>query len=261
MSRPLTVLVNVGPWLPVPPKGYGGIETVVATLVPPLRAAGVRVVLATVGPTTLPADGYLRIMDEPQFARIAAPYNQASGIAHAHMHAVVEYLREDTSVDVVHDHLEVVGPAVLAAMGDDAPPVLQTLHWDLRKHPDFYSSFDGHGRVAFAAVSQSQLDRAPQRLRAQTLGVVPLAVPQVPALGLPRGRHALLLARITRDKGQDVAARICRAAGVPLVLAGPVAGINDPAESAQPVGRGRHRPRTARRRAVLPRRGGPVAGR
>ena len=119
---------------------------------------------------------------------------------------------------------------MLAAMGDDAPPVLQTLHWDLRKHPGFYGSFEGHGRVAFAAVSQSQLDRAPQRLRAQTLDVVPLAVPQAPALGLPRGRHALMLARITRDKGQDVAARVCRAAGVPLVLAGPVAGIDEPGE-------------------------------
>ena len=32
MSR-LRVLVNAGPWLPVPPSGYGGIETVVATLV------------------------------------------------------------------------------------------------------------------------------------------------------------------------------------------------------------------------------------
>jgi glycosyltransferase involved in cell wall biosynthesis len=115
-------------------------------------------------------------------------------------------------------------------MGDDAPPVLQTLHWDLRKHPGFYSTFDGHGRVAFAAVSQSQLDRAPQRLRAQTLDVVPLAVPQVPALGLPRGRHALMLARITKDKGQDMAARVCSAAGVRLVLAGPVAGIDEPAE-------------------------------
>ena len=229
MSASLTVLVNVGPWLPVPPKGYGGIETVVATLVPELRAAGVRVVLATVGPTTLPADGYVRTMDEPQFARIAAPYNQSSGIAHAHMHAVVEHLRRDRTIDLVHDHLEVVGPAVLAAMGD-APPVLQTLHWDLRKHPGFYGTFDGHGRVAFAAVSKSQLDRAPQRLRAQTLDVVPLAVPQVPALGLPRGRHALMLARITKDKGQDMAARVCSAAGVRLVLAGPVAGIDEPAE-------------------------------
>jgi hypothetical protein len=32
-----TVLMNAGPWLPVPPDGYGGIENVVAALVPELR--------------------------------------------------------------------------------------------------------------------------------------------------------------------------------------------------------------------------------
>ncbi|WP_069385932.1 glycosyltransferase [Cellulosimicrobium cellulans] len=226
----LTVLVDAGPWLPVPPPGYGGIETVVATLVPALRNAGVRVVLATVGPSTLEADGYVRVLDEPRFRSIAAPYNQVSGIAHAHMHGVLRALDDDPSIDVVHDHLEVVGPAVLAARGRDAPPTLQTLHWDLRKHADFYSTFDGRGRVAFAAVSQSQLDRAPQRLREQTLGVVPLAVPPPPDVDVAPGDHALVLARITADKGQDVAARACRRAGVPLVLAGPVAGVDDPHE-------------------------------
>lgn len=236
-----TVLVNAGPWLPVPPVGYGGIETVVATLVPELRALGVRVVLATVGPSTLEADGYVRPLTEPRFDRVAAPYNQVSGITHAHMGGVVAYLREHPEIDLVHDHLEVVGPAVLAAMGSAAPPTLQTLHWDLGKHADFYSSFDGNGRVAFAAVSQSQLDRAPQRLQDQTIGVVPLAVPAPPPLpaGLEscapeaagrRGDHLLVLARITRDKGQDIAARVCAKAGLPLVLAGPVAGIGDPAE-------------------------------
>jgi glycosyltransferase involved in cell wall biosynthesis len=44
------------------------------------------------------------------------------------------------------------------------------------------------------------------------------------------GDHALVLARITADKGQDIAARVCRRAGVPLVLAGPVVGVDDPAE-------------------------------
>lgn len=226
----LTVLMNAGPWLPVPPPGYGGIETVVATLVPELRRAGVRVVLATVGPSTLEADGYIRPLEEPRFRSIAAPYNQVSGITHAHMHGVVAALAENPSIDLVHDHLEVVGPAVLSAMGRNGPPTLQTLHWDLRKHPDFYSTFDGRGRVAFAAVSQSQLDRAPQRLRSQTLGVVPLAVPAPPGIAVEPGEHALVLARITADKGQDMAARACRRAGVPLVLAGPVAGINDPEE-------------------------------
>jgi glycosyltransferase involved in cell wall biosynthesis len=226
----LTVLMNAGPWLPVPPDGYGGIETVVATLVPELRALGVRVVLATVGPSTLAADGYVRPLAEPRFASIAAPYNQASGIAHAHMHGVASYLREDLTVDLVHDHLEVVGPAVLSAMGPAAPPTLQTLHWDLHKHADFYSTFDGEDRVVFAAVSESQLDRAPKMLRDQTIGVVPLAVPPPPPMSVERGDHVLVLARITRDKGQDIAARVCRSAGVPLVLAGPVAGVGDPGE-------------------------------
>jgi len=226
----LTVLFNAGPWLPVPPLGYGGIETVVATLVPELRRAGVRVILATVGSSTLEADGYVRPIEEPRFASVAAPYNQVSGIAHAHMHGVVAALRDDPSIDLVHDHLEVVGPAVLAAMGDAAVPSLQTLHWDLGKHADFYSSFDGRGRVRFAAVSESQLDRAPTQLRTQTVGVVPLAVPEPPAMAVERGEHVLVLARITADKGQDIAARACRRAGVPLVIAGPVAGIDSPAD-------------------------------
>jgi glycosyltransferase involved in cell wall biosynthesis len=231
MSRAgITVLVNAGPWLPVPPPGYGGIEAMVASLVPEVRRLGVRVVLATVGVSSLPADGYVRTLPEGRLERIAAPYNQVSGIAHAHMAQVVAALRADRSIDLIHDHLEVVGPAVLAAMGMAAPPVLQTLHWDLGKHAEFYSCFDGAGRVFFAGVSQSQLERAPASLRAQTLGVIPLAVSPAEPLGVPRERYALVLARITPDKGQDVAARVCRRIGHPLVLAGPVAGVGDPQE-------------------------------
>ncbi len=228
----LTVLVNAGPWLPVPPPGYGGIETVVAMLVPRLRAQGVRVVLACVGGSTLEADEYVTTLPTGHLPRVAAPYNQVSGIAHAHMGAVVQALRDDRSIDLVHDHLEVVGPAVLGAMGSAAPPTLQTLHWDLRKHAEFYERFDGRGRVFFAGVSQSQVDRAPVNLQRQVLGAVPLAVSQPAPLDVPRGDYALVLARITADKAQDVAASVCQRLGHPLVLAGPVAGINDPAELA-----------------------------
>ena len=51
-------------------------------------------------------------------------------------------------------------------------------------------------------------------------------------MDVARGSHALVLARITRDKGQDIAARVAHRAGHPVVLAGPVAGIDDPAELA-----------------------------
>jgi len=225
----LRVLVNAGPWLPVPPDGYGGIETVVATLVPELRRLGVEVALATVGPSTLEVDHRVAPLETPRFASVAAPYNQVSGIAHAHMHGVLAWLREH-EVDLVHDHLEVVGPAVLGAAGASVPPTLQTLHWDLRKHADFYRTFDGRRRVRFAGVSRSQLDLAPENLRRQAVGHVPLAVPPPVPLEVERGEHVVVLARITRDKAQDVAARVARRAGRPLVLAGPVAGIGDPDE-------------------------------
>lgn len=225
----MRVLLNAGPWLPVPPDGYGGIETVLATLVPPLRAAGIHVTLAGVAGSQIEVDQLVATVDEPRFAEIARPYNQTSGIALGHMHKVIRLVREQ-DFDLVHDHQEVVGVAMLAAIGTQAPPVLQTLHWDMRKHPDFYEVFDGAGRVAFAAVSQSQLDRAPQAICQQTIGVVPLAAPTPLPAEVPKGDHVLVLARITRDKGQDIAARVCAAAGIPLVIAGPVAGIGDPAE-------------------------------
>jgi len=229
VSPALTVLMNAGPWLPVPPPDYGGIENVVATLVPELRARGHRVVLVTVGESALEADEHISVFPTGQFGCITGPYNQMMGIAHAHMRAVLERLAEG-DVDLVHDHLEVVGPAVLAAAGDSVPPVLQTLHWDLAKHPDFYAGFDGAGRVFFAGVSASQLARAHPTLRRQALGAVPLATPLPGHPVQPPGPHLLALGRLTPVKGYDVAARAARELGLELVLAGPVAGLANRAE-------------------------------
>ena len=214
----LRLLVNAGPWLAVPPTGYGGIENVVATLVPELRSRGVHVVLATVGASTLEADARVEVFAEPQFERLGERYASSVGVAHAHMLGVVRAL-EEHRVDLVHDHLEVVGPAVLAAAGDAAPPALQTLHWDPARHARFYADFDGRGRVFFAGVSCRQLALAPPRLQAQALGSVPLAVPLDAFPFSPAcGEDLVQLARITPMKGQDVSVRL----GVPVVLAGHV---------------------------------------
>jgi len=224
-----TVLVNAGPWLPVPPPGYGGIENVVATLVPELRARGVRVVLCAAAGATLEVDELVETLPAPMFEHIAGPYNQQSGIAHAHMQHVVRRLREG-DLGAVHDHLEVVGPSTLIAMGAAAPPALHTLHWDLRKHPDFYGRMDGGGRLWCNGVSDSQVARAPAALRAHALGAIPLAVdPGAIPFQPDKGPRFLVLARITEVKGQDLAALACREGGRPLDLAGPVAGAADPA--------------------------------
>jgi glycosyltransferase involved in cell wall biosynthesis len=228
---PLTVLVNAGPWLPVPPPDYGGIENVLACLIPELRKRGVRVVLCSVGESTVEVDDLRWAFPDGQFARLAAPYGQVMGVTHAHMANVLEALRERPDIDLVHDHLEVVGPGVLGALDRTAPPVLQTLHWDLRKHPEFYGSFDGRGRVFFNGVSNAQLATAPPNLRAQSLGAVHLGVDLAAhRFQADKGEDYLVLGRFTPFKGQDVAARICKELGVPLVMAGPVAGVPSPDE-------------------------------
>ncbi|TYB51581.1 glycosyltransferase family 4 protein [Nonomuraea sp. PA05] len=223
----MKVLVNAGPWLAVPPRDYGGIENVVATLVPALRSRGVQVVLASVGSSTLEVDELISAYDDEQFTELQKPYNQVMGITHAHLARVVSELRGRDDIDLVHDHVEVVGPATFSAFG--GPPVLHTLHWDLHKHPAFYGAFPPS--IAVNGVSESQIARAPDALRAASLGAVHLATPLADRdLRRERGEHLMVMGRICGLKGQHVAARICQKLGLPLVLAGPVSGRNTAAE-------------------------------
>jgi glycosyltransferase involved in cell wall biosynthesis len=230
----MKILMDAGPWLPVPPRGYGGLENVVATLTGELRRRGHSVVLGTVGESEQPDDGRVCAFPTGQFGRLAEPYPDVTGVAHAHAQAVTaEILRHAAAgepYDLVHTHLQVIGPALLAALGREAPPALHTLHWDLHRNAEFYASFDGRGRVFFAGVSESQIARAPAALERQVLGVVPLAVPIPDSDPLPRDERAdfvLVLSRLCERKGIDLALRACRSAGVPLVLAGPVGGQPD----------------------------------
>jgi glycosyltransferase involved in cell wall biosynthesis len=226
---PRIVLINAGPWLPVPPRGYGGIEHVVACLVPELRRRGYRVVLATVEESALEVDEKLWVYRRGQFDRLAAPYGQVMGLVHAHMHLVSERISSGGDVDLVHDHLEVAGPSMLAMLGSACPPTLHTLHWDLSKHVEFYQRFDGGGRIFFNGVSDRQLDDAPARLRAQTLRAVPLAVePADYRFRQTKQPYFVTLGRFTFVKGQDLAARSCKELGLELRMAGPVAAVRDP---------------------------------
>ncbi|MEV4665371.1 glycosyltransferase [Micromonospora echinofusca] len=232
----LTVLMNAGPWLSVPPPGYGGIENVIATLVPELRRLGVRVVLASVDSSTLPVDEKFSVFADGQFPALQRPYNQVCGISQAHLNGVVRTLHSRDDIDLVHDHVEAVGLATLAAMGPDAPPVLHTLHWDLAKHPALYGNLDGGDRVRVNGVSASQLARAPRALQEHSVGHVHLSTPlAVDADRRPRadkGDYLIILGRINPGKGQDVGARLARRVGVPLVLAGPVGPYHRPEDLA-----------------------------
>jgi glycosyltransferase involved in cell wall biosynthesis len=227
-----TVLINAGPWMPVPPHGYGGIENVVAELIAGLRRRGVGVVLATVGESSIEVEEKIWVYEEGQYVHVLRPYTASSGIPHAHMLCVLQRIRSG-GIDLVHDHLEVVGPSMLSTLDERCPPVLQTLHWDLRKHPDFYSTFDGRGRIVFNGVSQSQVALAPANLRSQVLRSIPLGVdPTAFPFEPVKDGYFVVLGRITPPKGQDIAARVCLRKDRELILAGPIGGIPTPEQLA-----------------------------
>jgi glycosyltransferase involved in cell wall biosynthesis len=234
----MTVLVNAGPWLSVPPPGYGGIENVLAALVPELRKRGVRVVLATVGSSTLPVEDRVAVFPDGRFADLQRPYNRVMGVAAAHLHCVVKELRRRDDVVLVHDHQEAFGLTVLAALGRSCPPVLHTLHWDLRKHPELYGNVDGGGSLWVNGVSFAQLTTAPAALRALSVGHVhlstPLAVHADRRPAVRKGEHLVVMGRVTRFKGQAVAAQLAHRTGAELVLAGPVGPHHRPEELAGP---------------------------
>ncbi|AGZ41748.1 glycosyltransferase [Actinoplanes friuliensis] len=231
----MRVLVNAGPWLQVPPHGYGGIENVIATLVPELRRLGVEVVLATVGESSLPVEEQVSVFPEGMFGVLQRPYNQVCGVVPAHQNAVVRRLAEG-DIDLVHDHVEAAGLSTLVALGAYGPPALHTLHWDLQKHPELYGTFDGGDRVRVNGVSADQLTHAPAALQAGSVGHVHLATPL--AVGADRRApvvkdgSVVVLGRINPGKGQDLAARLAHEAGFDLVLAGPVGPYHRPEDLA-----------------------------
>lgn len=224
-----TVLINAGPWLPVPPSGYGGIEAMLAALIPELRKRGLRVVLATVAESEIEVERRIWAFERGQFEHLGGQYNQVAGLAHAHMVRVMKELRADSAIDLVHDHQEIVGAALLSARGVRHPPALQTLHWNLGKDRPFYDQIDGRGGLFFNAVSERQAELAPASLRPALLGAVPLGLPldDYPH-GLRRESYFAALTRVTPDKGCDIAARLCRQLGLELRIAGPVAGRRTP---------------------------------
>jgi glycosyltransferase involved in cell wall biosynthesis len=226
----LTVFINAGPWLPVPPSGYGGVENMLVYLIRELQERhSLRIILGTVGDSRIPVRHQVFRFQEGRHRHIAAPYLDTVSIAHGHMERVMKTIRIMRDIDIVHDFLEVVGPSMLAQLGLEGPPVLHTLQWNLANHEEYYRHFDGNGRVFFNGISDPQMQAASENLRRYSLGVVHNGVDVNDfTYQVEKYDYVITLARFTHDKGQDIAARMCAELGIPLKMAGTVGGIDSP---------------------------------
>jgi glycosyltransferase involved in cell wall biosynthesis len=209
LDVPLRIAVIGTPFYEIPPTGYGGIELVCANLVNALVRRGHRVTLFSGGTRNHTRARFVSTSERlcPEQLGFALPELLHAGRAH-------RLIRDDNSrFDVIHDH-SAAGP-LLAAAG--SAPMVVTMHG--RADGDLGDLFADLGSaVGLVAISDFQRRRRPGL---NWVGTVHNAVDPdaFTAAHSPDG-PVLWLARFTPDKGPDLAIAACRAAGLPLVLAG-----------------------------------------
>jgi glycosyltransferase involved in cell wall biosynthesis len=195
------------PWYALPPRGYGGIESVVTDLVNELAMRGHHITLIGAGTNGTRAQRFLPVFDVPPSERIGAAIPEV-----IHAAASAEILA-DLDVDLVHDH-STAGP--LLARGRHCPTIV-TMHNSATGDNGEYFARLGDS-VDIVAISDAQ--------RRQNTGLnwVGRVHNAIDAAAFPyrenKDGYVLWLGRFNADKGPHLAIDAARAAGMRTVLAG-----------------------------------------
>jgi glycosyltransferase involved in cell wall biosynthesis len=236
----MKVAMLAPPWLPVPPDGYGGIENVLAVLVPSLMKLGVIVELFTIAATKLRSNKNHVTYQTGQYEYIHKPMYESMPIAIAHTQYALRHIQEAGDFDVIHAHS---GFHDMLAMiyADRLPPMVFTLHGPpftvgerLTDWPDNTPMWrqigkSGTKNVYVVGISNALMRDAPEALTPLILDPVHNGInieefPYEPE----KSDYFITLARAHPDKGQAIAARLCTELGLKLKMAGIVAGLTRP---------------------------------
>ena len=194
------------PWIAVPPKGYGGIEWVVALLADGLAEAGHEVTLFATG-------------DSRTRARLEYVFEQAPGTDRINditldtTHTLFSLREARDRFDVLHVHAPF---STLAGAVETGVPTVHTLHGSFVPEMKRLYSFVAD-RVWFVAISQAQ-KRFDEELRYG--GVVYNGIDMdAYAFGEQKEDFVLFLGRAAPEKGWRRAVEAAMAAGERLVSA------------------------------------------
>ncbi len=210
--------IMAGPWLTVPPSGYGGSELVIDGLARGFAAAGHEVMLWTTGDSTCPVPSAHRypVAQMPRIGQIDCEVQ----------HLVDGYeALWSWGADIVHDHT-IIGPLFGQSNGDHV--LLTTNHGPFdTEAASLYRILAG--QVPIVAISRDQALRAPAGSVTAVIhhGIDIDEVPIGDGAGDRYGPYYAFLGRMAPDKGVHTAIDAARAAGVRLLIA---AKMRDPAE-------------------------------
>jgi len=193
------------PWVAVPPKGYGGIEWVVALLTDGLVERGHDVTLFATGDSTTKAALEYVFEEAPGPVAINSIWHDTVQQMLAH--------RDLGRFDLLHHHTQF--SALVAAMCHDVP-VVHTLHGDFT--PPMRMLYEPVAdRVTFVAISEAQRKAMPElRYGGVVYNGIDLDLyPFRP----DKEEFLCFIGRAHPDKGAHRAVLAARAAAMPLVMA------------------------------------------
>ena len=203
------------PWIPIPPPGYGGIEAVVDLLCERLVARGHEVTLFA-APGSRSAARVHPLLEAAHPDTIGSALQESDHVASA-FDAIERAAAGGAPFDVVHDHSGFTAVAMAARVGT---PVVHTLHGPFVGETARFYARHAH-KVELVAISHSQIDHAPEGVRAAGVVPNPIVVDRWP-LRREKDDYVLWIGRMDPVKGPHRAIEAARLAGRPLVLAGPV---------------------------------------
>jgi glycosyltransferase involved in cell wall biosynthesis len=192
------------PFLPVPPRDYGGTELVVHELVEGLVERGHEVTLFAPGDSQTKAE--LRAL----YPRSQWPPEPLADLDH-----VTWAMQGARAFDVVHAHSAV---ALALRRLVSGPPLIYTVH---HERDERLSAFYAHCHDAhFVAISADQASREIQLPRCSVihhgLDPSPFAWSRTPA------EYVCFVGRLAEVKGPHTAIDVCTDAGVPIRVAGAI---------------------------------------
>jgi glycosyltransferase involved in cell wall biosynthesis len=205
---PLRIAQLAPPLESVPPTGYGGTERVVWTLTEELVRRGHDVTLFASG------DSHTSARLVPIVERALWHHDPPSTDFAAHQAHIFDTIRgEIDRFDVVHSHLDHHGFGLANSSG---PPLVTTLHGRI-DIPSLFPTYQAFAELPLVSISNAQ--RRPLAA-ANWVATVPNAIDLGAFTFNPRsGRYLAFLGRISPEKGLDVAIRVARRAGWPLLIA------------------------------------------